>query len=157
MSYFSKTDWYGHRLFVFQWLVRVFIKETSNFRITDRLWRESTGDRWIPHTNDQQCGRYFMPWRHQASLLWEPLYDCSNANDIPWRIYAYNRTSLQKNDDHVCMFLWCPDVSVRSHDISIDRKMISLAVIIVYGQNMDTAVRSRDRAHINKKYISWCN
>ena len=42
-----------------QQIVQANIKETSKVCITGPLWRESTGDWWIPLTKGQQCRKHF--------------------------------------------------------------------------------------------------
>ena len=58
-DHYSNVTWESRRLrspatWVFiQQFIRDNIKETSENRITGRLWRESTGERWIPLTKGQ--------------------------------------------------------------------------------------------------------
>ena len=66
-----------HRLLkcLFNSLLGASIKGTSKIRITGPLWRESTGDRWIPLTKGQLCGKRFdvmtSSWvRSLFALLW---------------------------------------------------------------------------------------
>ena len=51
-------------------------------RVTDRLWRESTGDRWIPLTKGQSRWNFFMAWRQNA--LWQPEVLSADMIDKQW-------------------------------------------------------------------------
>ena len=59
---------------LFNSLFRLKSKDTSLLYITSSLWREATGNRWIPHTN----GQYLM----RSSF---PLHDVIKVPGRSWR------------------------------------------------------------------------
>ena len=71
ISRYTDINILATRLFV-QQSVNLTIKKTSKFHITSPLWRETTGDRWVPLTKSPLCGKrshimtllcysYFLP------------------------------------------------------------------------------------------------
>ena len=53
----------------FQQFVWANIKETSMVGVTGPLWRESTGDRWIPPQRASNAGSLSISWHHHVIRL----------------------------------------------------------------------------------------
>ena len=58
------------------------------FRITGRLWRESTDYRWIPLTKGQWCGAFMFPflwWTNNSTNCW-PKHSRGRWIEMSWRL-----------------------------------------------------------------------
>ena len=75
------------------------------FGITDPLWEESTGNRWIPHAKGQYCGAWTFPLKLLNKRTGCRRFETHQRScDVTVKTWLGNDTSI-KLDCHECMIL----------------------------------------------------
>ena len=62
----------------------------KNFRVTDPLWGESAGHRWIPLTEASDAERWYFPWSAPGQMVEQTI-----ETPVIWDAIALIMTSLQ--------------------------------------------------------------